>query len=112
MDVLGLWKEYLGVLLSEVPREEVAPGFSERCSQQAQGVLRIAGVVDTEWQEIYLGACLLPEAKSGKIEVDYLISGAERALAESAVERRPILYKGHLRYIDTPHRENAAPLTR
>src|SRR4051812_48374415 len=33
MDVLGKWKDYLGVMLCEVPREEVAPGFNERMSQ-------------------------------------------------------------------------------
>jgi hypothetical protein len=112
MDVLGFWKEYLGVLFSEIPREEVAPGFSERLAQQAQGVLRIAGVVDTEWQEISLGACLLPEQKSGKIEAEQLLTGAEKALAESAQDHHPILYKGHLRLVDAPHKDAHASLVR
>src|SRR4029077_9332164 len=84
MDVLGLWKEYLGVLLSEIPREEVAPIFNERLGQQAQGGFRIAGVGGTVLEENSLGACLLPEQKSGKIEADHLLAGAEKALAESA----------------------------
>jgi len=112
MDVLGVWKEYLGVLMAEIPREEVSPIFGERLSQQAQGVLRIAGVVDTDWQEIYLGACLLPEQKSGKIEVDQLLAGAERALAESAHDHQPILYKGPRRFVDVPRKEGAASLVR
>jgi hypothetical protein len=112
MDVLGQWKDYLGVMLCEIPREEVAPGFNERMSQQAQGVLRIAGIVDTEWQEIYLGACLLPEQKSGKIEADSILACAEKALAESAADHQPILYKGGRRFVDTPRRETAAPLVR
>jgi hypothetical protein len=112
MDVIGFWKEYVGVLMSEIPREEVAPAFTDRLSQQAQGVLRVAGVVDTEWQEISLGACLLPEQKSGKIEVDALLSGAERALAESAQDHQPILYKGHRRFVDAPRKVGVAPIVR
>src|SRR5688500_8562297 len=98
MDVLGLWKQYLGLLLSEIPREEVAPGFPERISQQAQGVLRVAGVVDSAWQEIHLGACLLPDVKSGKIGAEPLLAGAEKALLESASVHQPILYSGSRRF--------------
>jgi hypothetical protein len=110
MDVLGLYKKHLGLLFSEIPREEVAPAFAERLSQQAQGVLRIAGVVDTEWREIYLGACLLPEQKSGKIGSELLLAGAEKALAESSLDHQPILYRGPKRFIDAP-RKDAAPLS-
>ncbi len=112
MDVLGLWKGFLGVLLSEIPREEVAPGFSDRLSQQAQGILRIAGVVDTEWQEIYLGACLLPEQKSGKIDPGHLLTGAEKALLESSQDHQPILYKGIRRFVDVPRKDSMASLVR
>ncbi|OGR90184.1 MAG: hypothetical protein A2992_01525 [Elusimicrobia bacterium RIFCSPLOWO2_01_FULL_59_12] len=112
MDVLGLWKRYLGVLLSEIPREEVSPGFADRLSQQAQGILRIAGVVDTEWQEIHLGACILPEQKSGKIEADQLLTGAEKALLESANDHQPILYKGHRRFVDVPRKDSPSTLVR
>jgi hypothetical protein len=112
MDVLGLWKEYLGILMSEAPREEVAPVFSERLTQQAQGVLRVAGVVDTEWQEIHFGACLMPEDKSGKIEVEQLLNGAEKAVADSAREHQPILYKGAKRFIDSPRKDAPSNLLR
>jgi len=112
MDVLGLWKDYLGLLLSEVPREEVSPAYGDRLSQQAQGVLRIAGVVDTEWQEIYLGACLLPEQKSGKIDVSKLLTGAEKALAESSHDHQPVLYRGPKRLEDVARKDTVASLIR
>lgn len=108
MDVLGLWKQYLGLLLSEVPREEVSPVFAERIARQAEGVLRIAGVVDSEWQEIYLGACLLPDQKSGKVDAVELLSNAEKALQESSTDHQPILYKGPRRFVDVPRQENPA----
>jgi hypothetical protein len=112
MDVLGLWKKYLGVLLSEVPREEVSPAFADRLSQQAQGVMRIAGVVDTEWQEIYLGACILPDQKSGKVDASHLLASAEKALVESSNDHQPILYKGNRRFVDVPRKEAPASLVR
>jgi len=112
MDVLGLWKSYLAVLLSEVPREEVSPAFADRVSQQAQGILRIAGVVNTEWQEIYFGACLLPEQKSGKIDVQQLVSGAEKALAESSRDHQPVLYRGPSRLVDVIRRDSSVGLVR
>jgi hypothetical protein len=105
MDVLGLWKGFLGLLMSEIPREEMSPGYADRLSQQAQGVLRVAGIVDTDWQEIFMGACLVPDQKSGKIDADLIISGAEKALAESALDHQPILYRGPRRFVDTPHKE-------
>ncbi len=108
MDVLGLWKHYLGLLLAEVPRDEVSPIFAERLARQAQGVLRIAGVVDSDWQEIYLGACLLPDQKSGKIDPQELLSSAEKALQESSTDHQPILYKGARRLVDVPRKENPA----
>src|SRR5262249_13584881 len=112
MDVLGLWKNYLGVLLSEIPREEISPAFAERLSLQAQGVLRIAGVVDTEWQEIALGACLLPEQKSGKIDAEQLLHGAERALLESGHDHQPVLYRGQRRFVDVARKEAMAAIVR
>jgi hypothetical protein len=112
MDVLGFWKNYLGVLLAESRREDSSPDFPERVSLQAQGILRVAGVLDTEWQEIHFGACLLPEQKSGKIDPENLLIVAEKALNESAHVHQPILYRGARRFVDTPRKEAPTPLVR
>jgi hypothetical protein len=109
MDVLGLWKGYLGVLMCEVPRDELSPLYTERMSLQAQGVLRIAGLVDSEWQEIFMGASLLPEQKSGRIDPGHLLQGAERALLESTQDHQLILFKGLRRYVDVPRTEGSTP---
>jgi hypothetical protein len=100
MDVLGLWKGFLGVLWGEIPRDEVAPVYGERLTQQAEGIMRIAGVVDTDWEEISFGACFMPDVKSGKIDPGLLLSAAEHALLESTQDHRPILYKGQRRFVE------------
>jgi hypothetical protein len=112
MDVIGQWKGHLAVLLAEIPREEVAPVFGDRLMQQAQGVLRISNIVDTEWQEIALGACILPDQKGGKVEGESLLGCAEKALAESGQVHTPVLYHGLRRFIDTPRKDGHAPLLR
>jgi len=100
MDVVGRWKSYSALLVTEILATLEEKEWSDRVCQISRAMLRLASVGEKPGSPFILGVCILPEKKNGEIVCETLLKGAEKALKAAASERQSAIYRGQQRFLE------------
>ena len=112
MDVVGHWKTHSAVLITEIPTADGQKAWPDRLCQIFHTMLRLATAKTGPDRPLPIGACVLPEARHGKIACEILLDGAEKALKVATRECQPVIYRGTQRFVEVDVPKASPSVTR